>query len=143
MRPSPLLAALVVFHAACGPSAAPGTPGGTASLTVAPEAQRVLAGTGGITLRATLVGDTTPMAWALSGPGTIGATSGPETTYTPPSSVDAETLAAVTASAGTGLSAAVQITVAPAAGMDVTGRVVGPTELRSPGSPSVSERGAS
>ncbi|MGZ6028381.1 MAG: hypothetical protein ACXWK5_03090 [Myxococcaceae bacterium] len=128
MRPSLLLLpALLVLQGACGPSGAPGTPPGTASLTVAPETQRVLAGTDPITLRATLVGDTTPVAWAPSGPGTIGATSGPETTYTPPSSVDAETLATVTASAGTGLSAAVQITVAPAGGMDVTGRVVGPT----------------
>lgn len=134
MRLSRLLPVLVVFHAACGPSSMPGSGstgpdagGGTASLTVAPETQRVVAGTGAITLRATLVGDSTPIAWALSGPGTIGATSGPETTYTPPPSIDAETVATVTASAGTGLSAAVQITVAPAAGMNVTGRVIGPT----------------
>jgi hypothetical protein len=100
---------------------------GTASLTVSPETQRVTAGSGGITLHATLVGDTGPISWALSGPGTLGAASGVETTYTPPASVDAETVATVTASAGAGLSAAVQITIVPAAEMDVSGRVVGPT----------------
>jgi hypothetical protein len=100
---------------------------GPASLTVSPDSQRVLAGTGAITLHATLVGAPGPISWALSGPGTLGTTSGAETTYTPPASIDGETLVTVTASAGASLSAEVQITVAPATMIDVTGRVVGPT----------------
>jgi hypothetical protein len=124
---------------ACGTSSRdPGTLGGgngdpdaggagTAALTISPAGQRVLAGTGAVILHATLVGDPGPITWALSGPGTLGATSGPETTYTPPATIDTETVATVTASAHAGLSAEVQITVAPATTIDVTGRVVGPT----------------
>ena len=137
MRGLPIVAVLVLALQACGSSPGPGGPGagnnpdaggpGLASLSVSPTSQRVLAGSGAITLQATLVGDVVPITWSLSGPGTIGATTGAQTTYTPPASVGAETVATVTASAGAGLSAAVQITVSPSTAIDVTGQVVGPT----------------
>ena len=113
-----------------GPGAGGGPDGGdpgAASLTVSPGSQRVLAGTEAITLHATLVGAAGPITWALSGPGTLGATSGTETTYTPPAAVDVDTLVTVTASAGGVPSAAVQITISPSSTLDVHGRVVGPT----------------
>ena len=138
MRVFPAVAVLAVALQACGSSPGPGGPGnagngpdsgvpGPASLTVSPTSQRVLAGSGAITLQASLVGDVGPVRWSLSGPGALGAVTGEQTTFTPPASVEAETVATVTASAGTSLSAAVQITVIPAAAMAVTGRVVGPT----------------
>ena len=119
----------------CGSSTrGPGTMGaggpdsgvpGAAALSVSPTAQRVLAGSGAVSLRATLVGDSVPIGWTLSGPGTLGPSSGPQTTYTPPATVDAETTATVTANAGPRLRSAVTITVVPSTEVDVAGRVVG------------------
>ena len=139
MRGLLVVAALTLLQA-CGASNAPDAPGpgagghdpdsgvpGPASLTVSPASQRVLAGSAAIALQATLVGDELPIGWLLIGPGTLGATAGAQTTYTPPASVDAETVVTVLASAGPGLTAAAMITVAPSAAMTVTGRVVGPT----------------
>ncbi len=96
-----------------------------ASLSVSPTSQRVVAGSGAVNLRATIVGATAPITWALSGPGTLGATSGGQTTYTPPATVDVETTATVTASAAPGLSAPASITVVPPAEVTVAGRVLG------------------
>jgi len=66
-----------------------------------------------------------PITWALIGPGTLGSASGRATSYTPPTTIGAETVVTVKASAGPGLSDAVEITVVPSTAIDVTGRVVG------------------
>lgn len=119
----------------CGTSPpAPGSAGGggpdsgvpnAASLSVSPAARTVFASDDPLSIRATLVGASGPITWTLSGPGTLGATSGEQTTYTPPTTIDAQTTATVTASAGPTLSAVVTITVAPSTGIEVSGRVVG------------------
>ncbi|HUM14041.1 MAG TPA: carboxypeptidase-like regulatory domain-containing protein [Myxococcaceae bacterium] len=96
-----------------------------ASLSVSPTSQRVVAGSSAVTLRATLVGASVPITWTLSGPGTLGASSGEQTTYTPPATTAAEAAVTVSASAGPQLRASVSITVVPSAELVVAGRVVG------------------
>ena len=135
MRGLLVVAALTLLQA-CGASNAPGAPGGgtggpdaggpgAALLTVSPQSQRLVAGSAAVSITATLTGDSGPITWALSGPGTLGANTGTATSYAPPATVQAETTATVTASAGPGLTAAVTVTIVPASAMEVTGRVVG------------------
>jgi hypothetical protein len=94
-----------------------------AGLTVSPVTLSVAAGTAGTLFTATLAGPTATISWALTGPGTLSATTGPTTNYTPPVSVVSTTTATLTASAGTfTASATITITVPPS--ITVTGSVI-------------------
>jgi hypothetical protein len=78
--------------------------GAPAKLSVIPETATVTAGSSPIAFTATLTGSSAPIIWTLApaeGVGTLSATSGPTTSYTPPASVPGERLVTITASAGT------------------------------------------
>jgi len=96
-------------------------------LAVDPHAEMLRAGAAPVLLTATLTGAEGPISWSLSGPGSLGSTSGDTVSYTPPDTIDATAVATVTASAPPDLVDVVTITVVPAAAIDVAGRVVGPT----------------
>jgi hypothetical protein len=137
LSPTATLSLLLFACAAPPGGASVGTPdaggqspdaGGSpaAALSVSPQARTVLAGAGPVQFTATLSGSPRPITWTLAGPGTLDASSGSTTSYTPPRTIDAATTATVTASAGTALVAAATVTILPASTtIDVAGRVVG------------------
>jgi hypothetical protein len=96
------------------------------TLTVAPTAATVTEGdTTPVNFTATLAGATGTVAWTLTGPGSISATSGTTTSYTAPTSVPSQTTATLTASAA-GLTASAAITIAKKPTITVSGTVLGP-----------------
>jgi hypothetical protein len=109
---------------ACGGGGGGG--GGGAKLTVSPKAPAVTAGGSGVTFTATLTGATDTINWTLdpaTGAGTISATTGASTTYTPPASVASATSVTLTATAGSLTDSAV-ITLTPPAAITVSGTVL-------------------
>lgn len=84
----------------------------TVSLTLAPPTATVTAGGDALTFTATLTGSSATIAWALSGPGELSDASGPTTDYTPPASVDSQTTATITATAGN-VSQSATVTITP------------------------------
>lgn len=111
------VAAVTVALVACGQQGSDTDP--TPSLTVAPTTATVTAGGGPQTFTATLQNSTDTVAWSLAGNGSISATTGTTTIYTPPAAVAATESATLTATAGT-LTASASITVQPAAVTTVT-----------------------
>ncbi len=91
----------------------------TVSLKVNPTVLVVTAGGAAANLTANLTGSSSAIAWTLSGPGTIGATTGATTSYTPPASVTAATAATLTATSGSA-SAEAMITINPSPGPVIT-----------------------
>jgi len=94
-------------------------PAATVSLEVNPMVLVVTAGGAASNLTANLTGSSSAIAWTLSGPGTIGATTGDTTSYTPPASVSAATAATLTATSGS-VSGRAMITINPSPGPIVT-----------------------
>jgi len=84
----------------------------TSTLAVTPSAVTVVAGAGATRFGADLRGSTATVSWSLSGPGSLGDTTGASTSYTPPASVDSAANATVTAHAGS-LRADAAVTVDP------------------------------
>jgi hypothetical protein len=122
------LAAVALFlFSACGGSGG-GSAGGLrspqpASLTVAPAIAELTSGGAPVTFSATLSGTSAPIIWALTGPGSLSATSGPSIRYTPPATLSADTEATLLVAAGD-VRARANIRLARASGILVTGRVV-------------------
>jgi len=78
-----------------------------------------------VTFTAKLSGSSNPISWALAGPGSISASSGSSTLYTPPLAGSAPMSATLTATAGAGLSAGATIQITPPLPITVSGRVIG------------------
>lgn len=96
-------------------------------LTISPPSLTVTAGSTPAGFTANLTGSSSPISWSLAGAGSISATSGSTTTYTPPSNLAAATTATLTATAGT-LTANATITInVPAINLTVS-----PTTLSVP-----------
>jgi hypothetical protein len=100
-------AAFLLFSLSCGSSPGP-------SLVISPGSLTITSGSTAAGFTATETGATNTIAWSLAGPGTISATSGPTTSYTPPAGLAASTTATLTATAGT-LTANATITINPPA----------------------------
>ncbi|MCI0570739.1 MAG: hypothetical protein L0Y66_08310 [Myxococcaceae bacterium] len=95
---------------------------GEPTLTLSESSKTVTAGDAPVTFTATLSGAEGDVTWALSGPGSISATTGASTEYTPPEAVASATSATLTATSGS-LSASVAITINPRI-ITVSGKVV-------------------
>lgn len=97
-------------------------PAPTPTLTVNPTTTTVTVGGAAVTFNATLAGATDTINWTLTGPGTLSASTGATTSYTPPGTGDAGT-ATLTATAGA-LTASASITInaaqAPTPSLTVT-----------------------
>ena len=115
------VAVTLICLAACG-SGGGGTQG---SLTISPQTASATIGGPAVTLTASLSGSSNPIAWTLSGPGSIAPAQGSSTQYTPPPFGGTPATATVTASAGSGLSASVTVSVAVPASIDVHGMAIG------------------
>lgn len=87
---------------------------GEVSLVLSPTSARTAAGGDTVRLTAVIFGGTGEITWALYGPGSLSATRGASTTYTPPACLDVESTATVTAAAA-GKSATARITIEPEA----------------------------
>jgi len=96
--------------------------GNTPSLSVSPSTSTVVAGGPPVNFTSALLNASGTVSWALSGPGSIGASTGTSTTYTPPASVGSPTSATLTATSGT-LTASATITVNPQGIVTVAGSV--------------------
>ncbi len=107
---------LLVFSLACGSNPTP-------SLTITPTTLTVTAGSTPAGFTATLTGSSSSISWTLSGPGSLGATTGTTTSYTPPASVAVVTTATVTATAGS-LTATATITINLPPTITVTGNAI-------------------
>jgi hypothetical protein len=83
------------------------------SISISPSSRAFVAGTVGASFDAALQGASDTITWALSGPGTLSATTDPSVIYTPPATITTLTTATLTASAGT-LTANATINIAPA-----------------------------
>lgn len=120
------LGILLLVIGACSQTSEP-EPEPNPSLSVTPATATVTAGGAAQTFTATLQDSSETITWSLDpAVGTIDATSGATTTYTPPATLAATTTVTLTATAGT-LSDAAVITVEPEAGpatITVNGRVV-------------------
>lgn len=121
MRNACQLASAIIIIAACGGS---GGGGGGPTLSISPPSATIVAGSAPVTFTATLSGSSNAIAWSLTGPGSISATSGTSTAYTPPTSVASATSATLTASAGSALTASATITLNPPAPITVAGQVL-------------------
>lgn len=134
-------ASALALLAACssgGPPAASGASGGGSStpgggtpagpsdrspeITIACAASTVKPGAGDVTCTASVQDASGPVAWALSGPGQLSATTGDAVEYSPPASLGAEASATITAAAA-GVSATAQIRVL-ASVFTIAGKVV-------------------
>lgn len=116
-----------------GSGAADGGGEGTASLTVSPQTATTTLGGSDINLAATLSGSSNPITWTLNGPGRISPAAGSTTAYTPPPFGGSPLTAAVTATAGTGISASATIQIVVPASINVIGRVIDSSRRPVPG----------
>jgi hypothetical protein len=98
-------AVLLSFCFACGGSGSSGP-----SLTISPPSLTITTGSTPAGFTANLTGSSSPISWSLAGPGSISATSGSTTSYTPPANLAAATTATLTATAGS-LTANATITI--------------------------------
>ncbi|MDX2008178.1 MAG: CAP domain-containing protein [Meiothermus sp.] len=89
-------------------------PAPAATLSVSPTATTVTVGGAAVPFTATLTNSTSPITWTLTGPGSISGTTGPNVSYTPPTTGGAGT-AILTARAGALLTATATITINAAA----------------------------
>lgn len=112
------ISVLLVFLAACGAG------GGAPTLSISPSSTTVTAGGAPVNFSATLTGASGTINWSLTGPGSLSATSGTSTAYTPPASVASATSATLTATSGS-LTATASITINPPPTITVAGKVVG------------------
>jgi hypothetical protein len=78
-----------------------------------------------VTFTANLSGSSASISWALSGPGSISASTGSSTLYTAPLAGNTPASATLTATAGAGLSAGAAIQITPPLPITISGRVIG------------------
>ncbi len=107
-----LASALLVACSGGGGGAGPAP-----SLAVTPSSTSATPGGGAVALHATLTGSSATPTWTLTGPGTLGSTSGTDVTYMPPLTTPGNESATVTITANaSGLSRQAQIALAETAG---------------------------
>ncbi len=103
-----VLSTLLVLGLGCDSNSS----GSREKLSVNPSTNTLNAGGAAVGFTATLTGSSSVIVWTLYGPGTISATTGATTSYTPPASLTAATGAILTAAAGSALGSAT-ITINP------------------------------
>jgi nitrogen fixation protein FixH len=109
MRGMPALVLAVAIATGCSSESTTPSPG----LTLSPTTATVTAGGAAVAFTATLTGSTATIDWSISpAVGTLSATTGASTSYTPPATVASATTVTLTATAGT-FTATATITVNP------------------------------
>jgi hypothetical protein len=111
------LAATLLCLFGCGSGDGP-------TLSISPRSATVTAGGPAVLFKASQSGSSNAISWALTGPGSIAASSGAATSYLPPGSISAATTATLTASAGSSLNSSATITINPGGAITVVGKVL-------------------
>jgi hypothetical protein len=88
-------------------------------LSLSPLSATLNAGDPALSFNATLSGSSDPITWTLNGPGTINTTTGTTVQYTPPASINTQTVVSLSASAA-GIERTAQITVRPKPKLEVS-----------------------